>query len=179
MSLTNSCNVSATTFIVKDNKLVKKCEEGSDGNVDAVLFKDTAAGEDDINCKDSSCAKGTGNEDNQVVSGKTLLRSHKVEHDLCCENLQKEQRAAKRIHIPKRFVKGAKISNVSFANLCCLANGSASSVITICNRSANLIRTALASAMARTTVCSRSASADLLAVSLSRQSWLKWLNFET
>ncbi|KAI9109517.1 hypothetical protein K1719_019571 [Acacia pycnantha] len=72
---------------------------GSDGNVDAVLFKDTAAGEDDINCKDSSCAKGTGNEDNQVVSGKTLLRSHKVEHDLCCENLQKEQRAAKRIQV--------------------------------------------------------------------------------
>ncbi|KAK4267225.1 hypothetical protein QN277_024034 [Acacia crassicarpa] len=101
MSLTNSCNVAATTFIVKDNKLVKKCEEGSDGNVDAVLFKDIAAGEEDINCKDSSCAEGTGNEDNQVVSGKTL-RSHEVEHDLCWENRQIEQRAAKRIRKPTR-----------------------------------------------------------------------------
>ncbi|KAI9102948.1 hypothetical protein K1719_023387 [Acacia pycnantha] len=101
MSLTNSCNVSATTFIVKDSKLVKKCEEGSDGNVDAVLFKDIAAGEEGINCKHSSFAEGTGNEDNQVVSGKTL-RSHKVEHDFCCENRQIEQRAAKRIRKPTR-----------------------------------------------------------------------------
>ncbi|XP_028763210.1 uncharacterized protein LOC114721543 isoform X2 [Neltuma alba] len=101
MSLTNSFDVSATTFIVKDNKLVKKCEEGSDGNVDAVLFKDTTGGEEDINYKDSSCAEDTGNEDNQVFSGKRL-RSHKVEHDLCSESLQTEQRAAKRIRKPTR-----------------------------------------------------------------------------
>ncbi|XP_054784045.1 uncharacterized protein LOC129290996 isoform X3 [Prosopis cineraria] len=101
MSLTNSCDVSATTFIVKDNKLVRKCEEGIDGNVDAVLFKDTTAGEEDINCRDLSCAEGIGNENNQVVSGKRL-RSHNGEHDLCSESLQTEQRAAKRIRKPTR-----------------------------------------------------------------------------
>lgn len=77
------------------------------------------------------------------------------------------------VEIPKRLAKGAKISKVSFANLCCLAPGNASSVIILCNRSANLTRTALASAMPRNIVCKRSASTDLLAVLFSRASLLK------
>ncbi|KAF7814070.1 Telomere repeat-binding protein 6 [Senna tora] len=105
MSLTNSCDVSATTFVVQDNRIIKKYEEDSHGNVNAVLFDDTSAGEEDINCKDSSTAEGTGFEENQVVFGKTL-RNHFVEHDLGCENLQIEQRAAKRIRKPtKRYIE--------------------------------------------------------------------------
>ena len=33
MGLTNSCNVSTTTFVIKDNKLVKKGKEDSSNNV--------------------------------------------------------------------------------------------------------------------------------------------------
>jgi len=83
------------------------------------------------------------------------------------------------LEIPKRLANGAKISKVSFANLCRLVTGNASSVIILCNRSASLMRTALASAMARNIVCKRSASTDLQAVLFSRASLLKWLSLDT
>lgn len=105
MSLTNSCDVSATTFIVTDNKLVKKCEDDSHGNMNAVLLNGSAAEEEDINCKDSLTVDGTGIQDNQVVAGKRL-RNHNVEHNLSGVNLQIEQRAAKRIRKPtKRYIE--------------------------------------------------------------------------
>lgn len=115
MSLTYSCDVSATTFIAKDNEFVKKCEEVSDGNVDALPLKDISGGEEDIKCKDSSYDEDTGNEDVQVVSRKTL-RSHKVEHDLCSENLQIQQRATKRIRRPtRRYIE--ELSESEFRDL--------------------------------------------------------------
>uniref|UniRef100_A0A7C9ENP0 Uncharacterized protein n=1 Tax=Opuntia streptacantha TaxID=393608 RepID=A0A7C9ENP0_OPUST len=83
------------------------------------------------------------------------------------------------VEIPSLLAKGANISSVSFANLCCLSTGKASNVIILCNLSANFIRTALASAMARNMVCRRSASMVLLAVLFSRASLLKELNLDT
>ncbi|XP_061364010.1 uncharacterized protein LOC133307512 isoform X2 [Gastrolobium bilobum] len=106
ISLTNSCDVSATTFIVKDNKIVRKCEEDSSGNVNAapVISIENMA-EDDVNYKDSSVVEGCGIEDNQVVS-ETRLRNHNMEHELGGEDHQAEQRAAKRIRKPtKRYIE--------------------------------------------------------------------------
>lgn len=107
MSLTNSSDVSATTFIVKDNKIVRKCEEDSSGNVNgvAVISMENMAAEDDVNFKDSSAAEDSGIEDNQVVSG-TRLRNHNMKHELGVEDLQMEERAVKRIRKPtKRYIE--------------------------------------------------------------------------
>lgn len=83
------------------------------------------------------------------------------------------------LEIPNLLAKGTKITNVSFANLCCLIIGKASNVIMLCNLSASFIRTALASVIARNIVCSLSASTVRFAVLFRRASLLKWLNFET
>ncbi|XP_027335040.1 uncharacterized protein LOC113849369 isoform X2 [Abrus precatorius] len=107
MSLTNSCDVSATTFIVKDNKIVRKCEEDSSKNMNAasLISSENMAEEEDVNFNDSSAVKGCGIEDNLVVS-ETRLRNHNTEHGLGHENHQIEERAAKRIRKPtKRYIE--------------------------------------------------------------------------
>ena len=106
MSLTNSCDVSATTFIVKDNKIIRKCEGSSgNGNAEAVISVDNVAGEDDVNHKDSSALEGSGIEDNQIVS-ETGQRIHDMEHELGGEDHQIQQGAAKRIRKPtKRYIE--------------------------------------------------------------------------
>ncbi|XP_004510444.1 uncharacterized protein [Cicer arietinum] len=95
MSLTNSCDVSATTFTVKDNKITRKCEEECSGNASAaaVISVKNMAGE------------GCGIEDNQVAS-ETRLKNLNVENELRDEDQQREERAAKRIRKPtKRYIE--------------------------------------------------------------------------
>ncbi|KAJ1407114.1 SANT/Myb domain [Sesbania bispinosa] len=107
MSLTNSCDVSATTFIVKDNKIVRKCVEDSAGNVNAAaaISVENIAGEEDVQFKDSSAVEGCGIEDNQVVS-EIGLKNHNMDHESGGEEHQREQRAAKRIRKPtKRYIE--------------------------------------------------------------------------
>ncbi|KAI4329100.1 hypothetical protein L6164_021400 [Bauhinia variegata] len=105
MSLTNSCDVSTTTFIVRDNKLVKKCEKESCGNANAVLSVDATAGEMDVNSKDPLPAEGSGIDDNQAVSGKRL-RNHDMEPELGNKDLQTGEKAAKRVRKPtKRYIE--------------------------------------------------------------------------
>ncbi|XP_057733545.1 uncharacterized protein LOC130948717 isoform X2 [Arachis stenosperma] len=103
MSLTNSRDVSATTFIIKDNKIVRKCEDSSgNGDAEDVISMENAPVEADVNLKDSSALDGCGTEDNQVVF-ETKLGKHDMEHGLGGED---HQRAAKRIRKPtKRYIE--------------------------------------------------------------------------
>ncbi|CAJ1950811.1 unnamed protein product [Sphenostylis stenocarpa] len=107
MSLTNSCDVSATTFIIKDNKIVRKFVEESAGNMNAasLISSETVTEEDDVNFKDSSAVNACGIDDNQVVS-EIRLRNHNTEYGLEDENHQTDQKAAKRIRRPtKRYIE--------------------------------------------------------------------------
>ncbi|KAH1192821.1 hypothetical protein GmHk_19G053967 [Glycine max] len=91
MSLTNSCDVSATTFIIKNNKIVRKFEEESSGNMNAgsLISSGNMTEEEDVNFKDSSAVNACGIEDNQVVS------ETRPKIGLEDENYQTGQRAAK------------------------------------------------------------------------------------
>ncbi|KAL2336460.1 hypothetical protein Fmac_010906 [Flemingia macrophylla] len=107
MSLTNSCDVSATTFIIKDNKIVRKFEEDSSGNLNAasLISLENMTEEEDGNFKDSSPVKDCGSDDNRVVS-ETRLGNCSIGYELEDENHQTEQRAAKRIRKPtKRYIE--------------------------------------------------------------------------
>ncbi|KAK7255690.1 hypothetical protein RIF29_29108 [Crotalaria pallida] len=107
MSFTNSCDISATTFIVKDNKIVRKCEKDSSGNGNAVaaISMENMAADGGVNFKDSPAAEGSGIEDNQVVS-ETRLRNPNTEHELGGEDHQMEQKAMKRMRKPtKRYIE--------------------------------------------------------------------------
>lgn len=102
MSLTNSCDVSATTFIIKNNKIVRKFEEDSSGNMNAgsLISSGNMTEEEDVNFKDSSAVDACGIDDNQVVS------ETRSENGLEYENYQTGQRAAKRIRRPtKRYIE--------------------------------------------------------------------------
>ncbi|MED6159037.1 hypothetical protein PIB30_038627 [Stylosanthes scabra] len=103
MSLTNSHDVSATTFIIKDNKIMRKCEDSSgNGDSENVISMDNPAGEADINFKHSSALEGCVTEDNQVVS-EIKPGKHDMENGLRVED---HQRAAKRIRKPtKRYIE--------------------------------------------------------------------------
>lgn len=102
MSLTNSCDVSATNFIVKDNKVTRKCKKSpADMNAAALISAENIAGEEDVNYKVEDC----GIEDNQVAS-ETRPNNLNMAHDLGGEDHQREQRAAKRIRKPtKRYIE--------------------------------------------------------------------------
>ncbi|KAF1869644.1 hypothetical protein Lal_00017219 [Lupinus albus] len=106
MSLTNSCDVSATTFIVKNNKIVRKCEDSAENvNVEASISMENMAAEEDVNFKDLSAAEDSGFEDNLVVS-EIRLGNHNMEDKFGSEDHQMEQRAAKRIRKPtKRYIE--------------------------------------------------------------------------
>ncbi|XP_015576128.1 uncharacterized protein LOC8284664 isoform X2 [Ricinus communis] len=98
MGLTNSCDVSATTFIIKDNKLVKKGKEGFD-NVNSAFANDPALGTMDANEEGSPINYGSQLEDHQVVS---LKRSLSIGENSGSEDHNIEQRAAKRVRKPTR-----------------------------------------------------------------------------
>jgi hypothetical protein len=107
MSLTNSCDVSATTFTVKDNKITRKCEEECSGNVSAatVISVENMAGEGDAKYKDSCAVEDCGVDDNQVAS-ETRLENLNNDHELGDEDQQREERAAKRMRKPtKRYIE--------------------------------------------------------------------------
>nr|POE68102.1 telomere repeat-binding protein 6 [Quercus suber] len=101
MGLTNSCDVSTTTFTIKDNKLVTKGEEECNKNVDGSFTQDPEVGATDVNSKGSPASHGSQMEDHQTASGKKL-RSHSLELDSGSEHLHIEQGAAKRIRKPTR-----------------------------------------------------------------------------
>ncbi|KAI5422438.1 uncharacterized protein LOC127076300 isoform X2 [Lathyrus oleraceus] len=107
MSLTNSCDVSATTFTIKDNKISRKREEECSANVNAaaVISAENMAGEGDVKYADSYAVEGYTVDDIQVASETRLDNLH-TEHELGDEDQQREQRAAKRMRKPtKRYIE--------------------------------------------------------------------------
>ncbi|XVF27035.1 hypothetical protein REPUB_Repub14bG0071900 [Reevesia pubescens] len=104
MGLTNSCDVSTTTFVIKDNKLVKTCKEDSANNVNLATGKEHPAvgveyHEDLLNSHSSQI------DEHQTTSG-TRLGNNVVENNCEIEDLAADQRAAKRVRKPtKRYIE--------------------------------------------------------------------------
>ncbi|XWS18827.1 hypothetical protein CRYUN_Cryun32bG0078500 [Craigia yunnanensis] len=104
MGLTNSCDVSTTTFVIKENKLVKKCKEYSSNNVNLGTGKEHLAvgveyHEDLLNNHSSQI------DEHQTTSG-TRLENSGVENICAIEDLIADQRAAKRVRKPtKRYIE--------------------------------------------------------------------------
>lgn len=100
MGLTNSCDVSTTTFIIRDNKLVKTGKEESCMSVDGTTKDPTVEAVND-SCRDSPISHNSGMEDHQIDSGKGLGNTC-VDHDYVSDDLHTEQRAVKRLRKPTR-----------------------------------------------------------------------------
>lgn len=98
MGLTNSCDVSTSSFIIKDNKLVSK---GGEGSCNKEAIEDQAVKPVDGSGKESSLNPGSEMEDQQIVSSE---RQRNCSKDYSCadEDPLKEQRNAKRIRKPTR-----------------------------------------------------------------------------
>ncbi|XP_035548175.1 uncharacterized protein LOC109001935 isoform X1 [Juglans regia] len=105
MGLTNSCDISTTMFMIKDNNLVKKGDDEGSKDVDGSFTHDPSVGTIDVNCKGSPSSIGSQSEDHQIGSGKKL-RNHGVDLDSGSEQLHTEQRTAKRMRKPtKRYIE--------------------------------------------------------------------------
>ncbi|KAF8388753.1 hypothetical protein HHK36_025433 [Tetracentron sinense] len=112
MGLTNSCDVSTTTFIIKDKTLVKNVKEESGKSVDSTLHMDLVTGVITENCDDSPISPTNQMEDQQLQPGKRLRKS-KAEYDCETEDLHMEQRAAKRVRKPtRRYIE--ELSDVEY-----------------------------------------------------------------
>lgn len=102
MGLTNSCDFSTTTFVIKDNKVVKKGKEVIE-NVDGALSGVSIAEAVNENCGGSLTGCNGQVENLQNVSGERLRNSYSsIEHDISVEDQQTDQRAAKRVRKPTR-----------------------------------------------------------------------------
>ncbi|KAL5822408.1 hypothetical protein ACOSQ4_020308 [Xanthoceras sorbifolium] len=101
MGLTNSCDVSTSSFVIKDNKLVNKDKEENHNNLGSDLAKAPAVRTANDSCKDSPINCSGQMENLQIVSGERL-RNCSIDDDFGTEDLNTEQRAAKRVRKPTR-----------------------------------------------------------------------------
>uniref|UniRef100_A0A5B6ZII2 Uncharacterized protein n=1 Tax=Davidia involucrata TaxID=16924 RepID=A0A5B6ZII2_DAVIN len=101
MGLTNSCDVTTTTFVIKDNKVVKKGKEESCRSVDDTLAKDPVVVALNENCGGSPIDDNNQIENPPNVSCKRLTNPS-LEDDCVSEDLHMEQMAAKRVRKPTR-----------------------------------------------------------------------------
>ncbi|GMI77853.1 TRF-like 6 [Hibiscus trionum] len=104
MGLTNSCDVSTTTFVIKDNKLVKRDNEDSSNNMNLATGKEfpTVAVEYNADLLNSLSSQI---DEHQTIS---VVRSENnvVENNFANEDLAADQRAAKRVRKPtKRYIE--------------------------------------------------------------------------
>ncbi|CAK7356538.1 unnamed protein product [Dovyalis caffra] len=101
MGLTNSCDVSTTSFIIKDNKFVKKRNEEGCNGMDGSFAKDPAIG----NQKDLPTSLVGQLDYHQVVPEKRF-ENHNLDDNSGSDDHQTEQRAAKRVRKPtKRYIE--------------------------------------------------------------------------
>nr|XP_034899953.1 uncharacterized protein LOC118037906 isoform X1 [Populus alba]XP_034899954.1 uncharacterized protein LOC118037906 isoform X1 [Populus alba] len=102
MGLTNSCDVSVTSFIIKDNKLVKKGNEEISNCMDGSYAEDPPIG----NRKDSPTSLVSQLDYHQVVPEKIRLENPNLDDNSGSDDHQTEQRAAKRVRKPtKRYIE--------------------------------------------------------------------------
>ncbi|XP_068303585.1 uncharacterized protein [Pyrus communis] len=105
MGLTNSCDVSTTTFTIIDNKLVKKGKDDSIQNADGMLTEGSDGEAKNHGYETSPTSHSSQMENHHTVSGKRLGNSS-VELDCGSEDLHTDQRAAKRVRKPtKRYIE--------------------------------------------------------------------------
>ncbi|XP_022724214.1 uncharacterized protein LOC111280935 [Durio zibethinus] len=104
MGLTNSCDVSTTTIVIKDNKLVKKGKVDSSNNVDLGTGKEHPAIGVEYH-EVSLNNHGIQIDEHQTTSG-TRLENNDLENNCAIEDLAVDQRAAKRVRKPtKRYIE--------------------------------------------------------------------------
>ncbi|KAL4386362.1 hypothetical protein GQ457_09G005090 [Hibiscus cannabinus] len=104
MGLTNSCDVSTTTFVIKDNKMVKKDNEDSANNVNLATEKEFQAVAVEYN-GDLLNSLSSQIDDHQSVSA-VRSGNNVVENNFANEDLAADQRAAKRVRKPtKRYIE--------------------------------------------------------------------------
>lgn len=104
MALTNSCDVSTTTFVIEDNKVVKKWKE-ENSIADVKHFEDPIKGAMEKICKGSSNVGKKEAESHLNGSGKRM-RNANVVYDHYKEDILTESRADKRIRKPtKRYIE--------------------------------------------------------------------------
>lgn len=101
MGLTNSCDVSTTSFIIKDNKLVNKGKEESCNNVNGAVAEDQAEGTSSDNSKASVNGSSDKMEDCQNVLEKRL-ENYGIDFEHGSGDVHLEERAAKRVRKPTR-----------------------------------------------------------------------------
>ncbi|CAN6707440.1 unnamed protein product [Malus baccata var. baccata] len=105
MGLTNSCDVSTTTFTILDNNLVKKGKDDSIQNADGMLTEGSDGEAKNHGYETSPTSHSSQVENPHTLSGKRLGNSS-VELDCGSEDLHTDQRAAKRVRKPtKRYIE--------------------------------------------------------------------------
>ncbi|XP_021800584.1 uncharacterized protein LOC110744862 isoform X1 [Prunus avium] len=105
MGLTNSCDVSTTTFTILDNKLVNKGTDNSFQNADGMLTEGSDGEAKNLGYETSPTSHSSQMENHQIVLGKRL-GNLSVELDCGSDDLQVEHRGAKRVRKPtKRYIE--------------------------------------------------------------------------
>ncbi|KAK2965597.1 hypothetical protein RJ640_008438 [Escallonia rubra] len=104
MGLSNSCDVSTTSFTFEDSGVVTKGKKDCCKSVDCTSAEDTVVGGRHDNCG-ASVGDDEPMGDHMNVSGK-ILQSPSSEDTCANEDLHMEQRAAKRVRKPtKRYIE--------------------------------------------------------------------------
>lgn len=105
MGLTNSCDVSTTTFVIEDNKVIKKGKEENSKIADVKHSKDPIKGAMYKICKGSSYVAKKEVESQLNGCGKRM-RNANVVYDHDKEDILTESRADKRVRKPtKRYIE--------------------------------------------------------------------------
>lgn len=103
MGLTNSCDVSTTTFIIKNNKLLKNGTDQSMNDVNEASIIDPDVGIN--NCGDSLNNPGGEREERQISLGQ-VFTMNSMEDNYGGEDLHIEQQGRKRVRKPtKRYIE--------------------------------------------------------------------------
>ncbi|KAK6914702.1 SANT/Myb domain [Dillenia turbinata] len=109
MGLSNSCDASTTTFIFKDNKLIKKGKEGSSKSDGSELKEPVLATVND-KCGKSPIGNGDKPEGHQILSLKKLRSSNISESKN--EDSFTEERVAKRLRKPtRRYIEELEVES--------------------------------------------------------------------
>ncbi|XP_050381187.1 uncharacterized protein LOC126798304 isoform X2 [Argentina anserina] len=104
MGLTNSCDVSTTTFTIMNNKLVKKGKKNSLHNAHHKHTEGSDGGAENLGYEDSPASHSCQLENHQVVSVRRLRSLS--EKDYGSEDHITDHRAAKRVRKPtKRYIE--------------------------------------------------------------------------
>ncbi|KAK1375909.1 Telomere repeat-binding protein 6 [Heracleum sosnowskyi] len=109
MGLTNSCDVSTTTFVIEDHKVVKKGKEENSRIAEVKHSKNPFKGAMDKICKGSSSVAKKEVENQLNCSGKRT-RNANVVYDHDRKDVLTESRADKRVRKPtKRYIEEVSV----------------------------------------------------------------------